>query len=111
MPRKKVKEKGPKIGPLSGYLRSQYIKCGRANCHCRADVGHGPYSYRIVRVSGQRRKQYVRKADLSTVRARIDAQRRQSAAVRQMNQEALDDWRELKAQLRQLDQLLNPAGR
>ena len=106
MPRQKVAEKGPKITPLAGYLRTQYVKCGRFNCHCRSGDGHGPYSYRIVRTNGNKRKQYVRKADLSMVRAGIDRYRRQKEAVREMNQEAWDNWRELKSRLRQLDQLM-----
>jgi Family of unknown function (DUF6788) len=110
MPRKKVEQKVPKIAPLPGYLRAQYIKCGRSNCHCRNNNGHGPYYYRVLTVRGKKRKQYVKKGELSTVQASIDERRRRLAEVRQMNREAQENWRTLKAQLRQLDQLLRLGG-
>ena len=110
MPRKKVKRKVPKISPLLGYLRAHYVKCGRSNCHCRNDKGHGPYFYRIITVNGQKRKKYVRKAELSAVQAGINERRMRLAEVRQVNQEAKEGWRAFKAQLRQLDQLMRLAG-
>src|SRR3954468_5025611 len=64
MPRKKVAQEVPKIAPLPGYLRVQYIRCGRANCHCRNTNGHGPYYYRVVTVRGKKWKQYVKKDEL-----------------------------------------------
>lgn len=110
MPRKKVERKVPKISPLRGYLRAQFIKCGRDNCRCRNNNGHGPYYYRVVIVDGQKRKKYVRKGELSAIQAGIDERRRRLAEVRQINREAKEGWRTFKAQLRQLDQLLRLAG-
>ncbi len=110
MPRKKVKQKEPKIAPLLGYLRSQFIKCGRSNCHCRNDNGHGPYYYRILTVKGKKQKCYVKKSNVSAVQAGIDARRKQLAEVRQINREAKESWRTLRAQIRQLDQLMRLAG-
>ena len=110
MPRKKVTEKVPKIALLPGYLRAQFIKCGRSNCHCRNSNGHGPYFYRVVTVRGKKWKQYVKKDELAEVQAGISERRRQLAEVRQINREARENWRTFKAQLRQLDQLMRLAG-
>jgi hypothetical protein len=110
MPRKKVKQKVPKIAPLLGYLRAQFIKCGRSNCHCRNTTGHGPYYYRVITFRGKKRKQYVKKGELSAVQAGIDERRKQLAEVRQINHEAKEHWQTLKSQLRQLDQLMRLAG-
>jgi hypothetical protein len=109
-PKKKVRKKVPKIDPLSGYLRAQYVRCGRSNCHCHNSNGHGPYYYRVITVDGQKRKTYVRKGEISAVRAGINERRRRLAEVRQVNQEAKQNWRTFKDQLRQLDQLLKIAG-
>jgi hypothetical protein len=110
MPRKKVDEKVPKIMPLLGYLREQYIKCGRSNCHCRNTNGHGPYYYRVITINGQKQKKYVKKGELSAVQDGISERRKRLAEVRQVNQEAKEGWRTFKAQLQQLDQLLRLAG-
>lgn len=110
MPRKKVERKVPKIAPLPGYIRTQFIRCGRANCRCRNTNGHGPYYYRVLTVRGKKRKQYVKKAELPAVQAGISERHRQMAEVRQVNQEAQENWRTLKAQIRHLDQLLRLAG-
>ena len=110
MPRKKVEQKVPKIVPLLGYLRAHYVKCGRSNCRCRDNNGHGPYFYRVVTVRGKKLKKYVKKRELSAVQAAIDERRRQIAEVRRINQEAKQGWRVFKAQLRQLDHLLRLAG-
>lgn len=106
MPRNKVEQKEPKIVPLLGYLRSQFIKCGRSNCHCRNTNGHGPYYYRILTVKGKKQKCYVKKREVAVVQAGIDKRRKQLAEVRRINQEAKESWRTLKTQIRQLDQLL-----
>lgn len=110
MPRKKVADKVPKITPILGYLRAQFIKCGRCNCHCRNTNGHRPYFYRVVTVCGKKRKRYVKQTELSAVQAGINERRKQLAEVRQTNHEAKESWRTLKAQMRQLDQLMRLAG-
>jgi hypothetical protein len=110
MPRKKVAEKAPKIAPLLSYLCTQFIKCGRSNCHCLNRNGHGPYYYRVVTVRGKKRKRYVKQAELSAVQAGIGERRRRLAEVRQTSREAKESWQTFKAQMRQLDQLMRLAG-
>jgi hypothetical protein len=61
-------------------------------------------------VNGHKRKQYVKKGELSAVQAGINARRKQLAEVRQINHEAKESWRTLKAQMRQLDHLMRLAG-
>ena len=107
---KKVEEKVPKIKPLRGYLREQYIKCGRSNCHCASGDGHGPYYYRVITANGRKRKEYVRKSELSAIQAGIDKHREQRAEARRTNQEANESLRMLKSRFSQIDQLLRLEG-
>lgn len=100
MPRKKVSEMGPKIVPIAGYIRIQYVKCGRPNCHCASGLGHGPYAYRLTNLGGRKQKQYVRKADLMNVQAGIALFREQRAEIARMNDQATEHCRTLKQQLR-----------
>jgi hypothetical protein len=95
-----------KIEPLRGGLVREMIRCGRPNCKCAKGSLHGPYYYRAWMVRGKRFKKYVKKSELSAVRAGINERRRKSAEVRQFNQEAKQNWLAFKAQLRQLDYLL-----
>ena len=98
MPGKKVAEKGPKIVPLPGRLRAQYVKCGRENCHCVGSDGHGPYYYRRWYSRGKRRKEYVKKAHLSLVRIAIvehhDNRRKERESVAEL-QSLLRELREV----------------
>ncbi len=96
----------PKIEPLRGYLREQYIKCGRSNCHCVSSDGHGPYYYRVITVNGRKHKKYVRKSELAAIQAGIDKHRQHRAEARRINQEANDYLQMLKTRLRQIDRLL-----
>ena len=106
MSEKIFEEKVPKIKPLRGYLREQYIKCGRSNCHCASSNGHGPYFYRVITTNGRKRKEYVRKSDLAAIQAGIDKHRQQRAEARRINQEANDYLQMIKTRLRQIDRLL-----
>jgi hypothetical protein len=64
----------------------------------------------VVTINGQKRKKYVKKGELSAVQAGINERRKRLAEVRQVNQEARENWQTFKAQLRQLDQLLRLEG-
>lgn len=79
MPEKKVAEKGPKIVPIPGRLRAQYVRCGRPNCHCARGNAHGPYYYRRWYSQGKRQKEYVKKSNrvrISTAIAEYQDNRR-----------------------------------
>ena len=110
MPEKKVEEKVPKIKPLRGYLREQYIKCGRSNCHCASSNGHGPYFYRVISANGRKRKEYVRKSELAAIQAGIDKHREQRAEAIRINQKANETLQMLKTRFSQIDQLLRLEG-
>jgi hypothetical protein len=54
---------------LPGTVGKQWVKCGKPNCRCTRGELHGPYWYRFWRdKSGRTHKQYVKEADLETVR-------------------------------------------
>ncbi len=42
-------------------LRLEYVRCGKASCHCAQDEGHGPYWYAYARKAGQLTSEYVGK--------------------------------------------------
>ena len=107
---KKPEDFTPKIEPLRGGILTQFKQCGRSNCRCATGYLHGPYYYRVWMVRGERIKKYVKKSELSGVQAGIYERRRHTAEARRMNQEAKQNWRAFKAQLRQLDHLLKLAG-
>ena len=70
----------PKIGPqdaLPGFLRAEFVKCGKPNCRCRSggDGLHGPYVRRYFREGGSRRRAYVRKAEIEATRQAVERHR------------------------------------
>jgi len=91
-----------KIVPLPGYLLAQKIKCGRSNCKCANGELHGPYFYYVWRVGSRQYKEYVKRSDVAAFRAGIQEHRRRMAEIRAFNQQAKNDWRNLKEKLRQV---------
>jgi hypothetical protein len=90
--------------PLPGTLHPQYIRCGRAGCKCASGELHGPYHYRFYREGGKLHKQYVKRADVASVKARCRASQQQRAAMRRILQENHQRWRQLMAAVQQLNQ-------
>jgi DnaJ-domain-containing protein 1 len=39
----------------------EYIRCGKAKCHCRTGKGHGPYWYAYEKIKGKLHKKYIGK--------------------------------------------------
>jgi hypothetical protein len=42
-------------------LRLEYVRCGKASCHCAQDAGHGPYWYAYSRKAGRVTSAYLGK--------------------------------------------------
>ena len=42
-------------------LRLEYVRCGKASCHCAQDAGHGPYWYAYSRKAGRLTSEYIGK--------------------------------------------------
>ena len=42
---------------LRGTLRRRYVRCGKPNCHCQKDRGHGPFLYLSVTLGVGRTEQ------------------------------------------------------
>ena len=42
-------------------LRLEYVRCGKASCHCAQDEGHGPYWYAYSRKAGRLTSAYLGK--------------------------------------------------
>ncbi|MFL6207454.1 MAG: DUF6788 family protein [Pyrinomonadaceae bacterium] len=59
-------DSSPKM--LPGKVVAQYVRCGRANCRCASGKLHTAH-YRYWWADGQRRKAYVRRADVAEVMA------------------------------------------
>ena len=90
-----------KIEPLSGFLRPEYIRCGKPSCRCARGELHGPYLYRRWREDGRQRRQYVKAADEERVRAALEEWRRLHPPVYAARQQLA----ELRRLLRLLDRL------
>ena len=99
-PKRKASKALPKTTMLPGTVCVQWVRCGRKNCHCARGKRHGPYHYRLWREGGQRRKVYVKSAELEQVQAQCQARKR--------NRQALADWhevwREMVARVREVEQ-------
>jgi len=80
--KKNLKKIAPKIEPLPGYLMAQYKRCGCSNCKCASGFLHGPYYYRTWMINGVRRKQYVKKSEVTMVEASTAAYREQKTKER-----------------------------
>lgn len=42
-------------------LRLEYVRCGKASCHCAQNAGHGPYWYAYSRKAGRLTSAYIGK--------------------------------------------------
>ena len=87
-----------KIVPLAGVIRAEWVRCGKAGCHCATGQRHGPYLYRRWREDGRQRREYVRAADRQRVEDAIAAWRRQHPPTWAMRQ-ALTELRRLAHEL------------
>lgn len=47
----------------SGVIVKEYVRCGKDNCHCTEDQGHGPYLYAYWWEDGTTRSEYVGKPE------------------------------------------------
>jgi hypothetical protein len=85
---------------LPGAICAQWVRCSRPNCRCARGSLHGPYHYRFWREGGRLRKEYVRRQDVDRVRAQCRARRQE----RQELADWREVWRELVAQVREVEQ-------
>lgn len=94
----------PKILRLAGgngSLHTQRVRCGKSNCRCARGDLHEGYYYFFWRLGRRQMKLYVRREDVATVRAVIEARRHTRSTWR-------SEIREASAFLRRL--LSNAAG-
>jgi hypothetical protein len=89
----------PKIAPLPGALRANFVRCGKPACRCARGELHGPYLYRRWREGGRQKRQYVKQADAQAVEAALDEWRRLHPPAYRMRQELA----ELRRLLREFD--------
>ena len=71
---------------LSGVLRSQGRRCGRAGCRCARGELHGPYLYLVLSRAGRGRSIYVPAALADAVGARVAATAGNQAATAEIAQ-------------------------
>ncbi len=80
-----VSEQNPDY--VSGKIQAQYVRCGKANCHCASGELHGPYYYRIWRDGMRTRKVYVKPENVDAVRAVCESNSERMAQLRQIRQQ------------------------
>ena len=56
---------------LQGSLVQRYVKCGKVNCHCANDQGHGPMFYLSFKEKGQTKVIYVPGEEVQKVRQQL----------------------------------------
>ena len=66
----------PKVVPLPGVLRAEWVRCGTPTCRCARGLRHGPYLYRRWRDAGRQRRRYVKPSEAEQVREALAAWRR-----------------------------------
>ena len=76
-------ESTSKIEPLEGYLEAQMVRCGKANCKCSKGELHGPYYIRRWERRGKKCSKYVKKGELSSVKAGISARKQQREELKE----------------------------
>ncbi len=90
---------------LPGYVRSEMVRCGKANCRCARGQLHGPYFYHFTWADGQRSKFYVKRGDVAATRAACSVYRELQREVRA----GRENWRALMAHSRELIKFLSEA--
>lgn len=101
---RKVAEPLPKM--LPGSLCKQWVRCGKAGCHCARGELHGPYYYRFWREGGQLRKEYVRRENVEGVKAACAALRRSRWEM----QQAVSWLRGQRSWLKNLERIMGSGG-
>jgi hypothetical protein len=86
------KNREPLPKTLPGVVCAQRVRCGKPGCRCADGQGHLAY-YRFWREGGRLRKRYVRRADLTAVRAACEARQRERRELA----EAWQQWLQLVA--------------
>lgn len=92
--------------PLKGEVCEQYVRCGKDNCRCATGILHGPYYYRVYRENGTVHKVYVRRRDLSSVRASVAEYHRLELLLKEMRSKRVNLTRSIRSSLRSVALLI-----
>jgi hypothetical protein len=87
---------------IPGAVIAQMVRCGKSSCKCARGELHGPYFYRFWRTGRRLRKTYVRKSEAAAIKAACDNYRNDRREIRQMILDNKQQWRDLKALLKEL---------
>jgi len=68
---------------LPGSLSQQYLRCGKANCHCAEDEGHPVWSLTFM-ADGKKQVQHIPKHLVEEVGKRVEAGREYRDALREV---------------------------
>ncbi len=87
---------------LPGAVTTEYKRCGRARCRCRAGQLHGPYYYWQGRLLGVTWKRYLKRAEAPRVMALCQLRRDRHwtrARSRALLRDFRRGWRQVEAAL------------
>lgn len=94
----------PSPKQCDGAVSVQWVRCGRAWCHCmQGGSKHGPYYYRFWWQDGCRYKRYVRQQDAAPIAAACADRRRREREQRNRTEAARQQWRGLLALIREIE--------
>lgn len=104
-----MKTKSPKLAHKTskptGALTRFFARCGRTNCKCAQskEHWHGPYFYVRSPNKENRRKHYVRGADVKRAALAQQQERHQDAELRSASISTIASWRSLRDSIRQIE--------
>lgn len=64
-----------------GHIQKRRVRCGKSNCRCARGETHFAY-YHVWHADGQRFQQYVRRAQIDSLRAACQAHRELQGSLR-----------------------------
>jgi hypothetical protein len=79
------------------------VKCGKDSCRCTRGYLHGPYFFRMYRLSGRLHKEYVSRDDVEAVRAACNLRRTLVGMSQQHQMAARTYSRVLLAELKEAE--------
>ena len=81
---------------IEGCIHTIYKKCGKATCHCKDGIKHGPYTAIVRKVGGVSKLTYVDKLDVIDKAKAYKRYNKRLASLRKINEKIFSYIRYLR---------------
>jgi len=81
---------------IEGCIHTIYKKCGKATCHCKDGIKHGPYTAIVRKVNGVSKLTYVDKLDIIDKAKSYKKYNKRLASLRKINEKIFSYLRYLR---------------